>query len=67
MRRRDFLRDTAGSLALLDAPTPRDAFIVERLREAGAVLLAKTNLSEWANMRSTRSSSGVERSGRPDA
>ncbi len=54
----DRMLTTAGSLALLDAPTPRDAFIVERLREAGAVLLAKTNLSEWANMRSTRSSSG---------
>ncbi len=54
----DRMLTTAGSLALVDAPRPRDAFIVERLREAGAVLLAKTNLSEWANMRSTRSSSG---------
>jgi amidase len=49
---------TAGSLALTGTVAPRDAFIVRRLREAGAVLLGKTNLSEWANFRSTRSSSG---------
>src|SRR5262245_52859382 len=49
---------TAGSLALEGAPTPPDAFIVARLREAGAVILGKTNLSEWANFRSTRSTSG---------
>ncbi len=55
----DHMKTTAGSLALADAPTPKaDAFIVKRLREAGAVLLGKTNLSEWANLRSTRSSSG---------
>ena len=55
----DRMKTTAGSLALVDAPAPRqDAFIVQRLREAGAILLGKTNLSEWANMRSTRSSSG---------
>ncbi len=55
----DRMKTTAGSLALADAPAPRqDAFIVQRLREAGAILLGKTNLSEWANMRSTRSSSG---------
>src|SRR6266436_3170348 len=42
---------TAGSLALLGGPAPKDAFIVARLRAAGAVLLAKTNLSEWANFR----------------
>ncbi len=53
------MKTTAGSLALADAPTPnRDAFIVQRLREAGAVILGKTNLSEWANFRSTRSISG---------
>lgn len=55
----DRMKTTAGSLALADAPAPKeDAFIVQRLREAGAVLLGKTNLSEWANLRSSRSSSG---------
>ena len=48
---------TAGSPALLGARPP-DAFIVSRLRAAGAVILAKANLSEWANFRSTRSTSG---------
>ncbi|MGD0559981.1 MAG: amidase family protein, partial [Streptosporangiaceae bacterium] len=48
---------TAGSLALLPA-APDDAFIVRRLREAGAVILGKANLSEWANFRSTHSTSG---------
>ncbi len=55
----DRMKTTAGSLALLDAPTPKeDAFIVKQLRDAGAVLLGKTNLSEWANFRSENSSSG---------
>ena len=55
----DSMKTTAGSLALLDAPAPReDAFIVRQLRLAGAVILGKTNLSEWANYRSTSSSSG---------
>lgn len=55
----DRMHTTAGSLALLDAPTPaQDAFLAARLREAGAILLAKTNLSEWANFRSSSSSSG---------
>ena len=54
----DRMQTTAGSIALLDAKAPRDAFIVGRLREAGAVILGKTNLSEWANFRSTRSTSG---------
>src|SRR5262245_42508068 len=49
---------TAGSLALEGAPPPSDAFIAARLRDAGAVILGKTNLSEWANFRSTRSTSG---------
>ena len=54
----DRMQTTAGSLALVGAPAPKDAFIAARLREAGAVILGKTNLSEWANFRSTRSSSG---------
>ncbi|MFN2391114.1 MAG: amidase [Pyrinomonadaceae bacterium] len=55
----DRMKTTAGSFALIDAPTPkRDAFLVEQLRKAGAVILGKTNLSEWANFRSTNSSSG---------
>ena len=61
----DKMKTTAGSLALVDAPTPaKDAFIVERLREAGAVLLGKTNLSEWANFRDNDSSSGWSGRGR---
>ncbi len=54
----DRMKTTAGSLALVDAPAPRDAALVERLRAAGAVILGKTNLSEWANFRSTHSMSG---------
>ena len=54
----DRMMTTAGSLALEGSHAPRDAFLVERLREAGAVLLGKTNLSEWANIRSTNSTSG---------
>ena len=49
---------TAGSLALEGSIPPRDAFVAARLRQAGAVLLGKANLSEWANFRSNRSSSG---------
>ena len=54
----DQMLTTAGSLALTYGPAPDDAFVVKRLREAGAIILGKTNLSEWANFRSTRSSSG---------
>ena len=54
----DQMMTTAGSLALMGSRASQDAFIVSKLREAGAVLLGKTNLSEWANFRSTRSSSG---------
>jgi amidase len=50
--------NSAGSLALADNRPAQDAFVVARLRAAGAVILGKTNLSEWANFRSTRSSSG---------
>ena len=54
----DRMMTTAGSLALVGAMPPRDAFVAERLRAAGAVILGKTNLSEWANFRSNRASSG---------
>ncbi len=54
----DQMMTTAGSLALLNHKAAKDAFIVKKLREAGAVILGKTNLSEWANFRSTRSASG---------
>jgi amidase len=54
----DRMTTTAGSLALEGSIAARDAFIVERLRAAGAVILGKTNLSEWANFRSTHSTSG---------
>ncbi|HUO50879.1 MAG TPA: amidase [Gemmatimonadaceae bacterium] len=54
----DRMQTTAGSLALVGAKVPRDAFIAARLRAAGAVILGKANLSEWANYRSTHASSG---------
>jgi amidase len=54
----DRMQTTAGSLALVGQKVPRDAAVAARLREAGAVILGKTNLSEWANYRSTNSSSG---------
>jgi amidase len=54
----DHMKTSAGSLALADHVAGSDAFIVARLREAGAVILGKTNLSEWANFRSRDSSSG---------
>ncbi|HTV78004.1 MAG TPA: amidase [Steroidobacteraceae bacterium] len=54
----DALLTTAGSLALMDSKPRQDAFIVRRLRAAGALILAKSNLSEWANFRSSHSTSG---------
>lgn len=54
----DKMQTTAGSLALEGNIAPKDAFIIKKMREAGAVVLGKTNLSEWANFRSTNSSSG---------
>ena len=54
----DPMETTAGSLALVGSEVPQDAWVTQQLREAGAVVLGKTNLSEWANFRSERSSSG---------
>lgn len=54
----DKMHTTAGALAIADNIAQHDAFIAHKLREAGAVILGKTNLSEWANFRSTRSTSG---------
>lgn len=54
----DNMETTAGSLALLDAKPQKDSFVVKQLRDAGALILGKTNLSEWANMRSSHSTSG---------
>jgi amidase len=54
----DKMLTTAGSIALNDNHASKDAFIVSKLREAGAIVLGKTNLSEWANFRSERSASG---------
>jgi amidase len=55
----DKMLTTAGSLALVGCPKPqKDSFVAQRLRQAGAVILGKTNLSEWANIRSSHSTSG---------
>lgn len=54
----DKMATTAGSLALVGSKPPKDAFLVQQLRKAGVVILGKTNLSEWANIRSNRSTSG---------
>jgi amidase len=54
----DRMMTTAGSLALLGSIAPQDSFVAKKLREAGAVILGKTNLSEWANFRGDHSSSG---------
>jgi amidase len=54
----DRMQTTAGSLALLGSKPTRDSFVAQKLRESGAVILGKTNLSEWANIRSSHSSSG---------
>jgi amidase len=54
----DRMSTTAGSLALAGVRASRDAYVAHKLREAGAVIIGKTNLSEWANMRSTHSVSG---------
>jgi len=54
----DRMATTAGSLALVGSKPPADSFLVQRLRAAGAIILGKTNLSEWANIRASRSTSG---------
>ncbi len=54
----DRMETTAGSLTLVGSKPPHDAFLVKKLREAGVVLLGKTNLSEWANIRCSYSTSG---------
>src|ERR1700722_11561175 len=54
----DNLMTTAGSLALVGSKPPKDSFVAKKLRAAGAVILGKTNLSEWANIRSSHSTSG---------
>ena len=54
----DKMETTAGSLALVGVRPPKDAFVVRKLRDAGAVILGKTNLSEWANFRASESMSG---------
>ena len=59
--------NSAGSLALADHRPAKDAFLVARLREAGAVILGKTNLSEWANFRSEPVDVGLELARRADA
>jgi amidase len=60
----DRMLTTAGSYALATSPAPKDAFLVDRLRAAGAVILGKANLSEWANFRSKHSVSGWSARGR---
>jgi amidase len=54
----DKMMTTAGSLAMVGSKPPKDSFVAQRLRAAGAVILGKTNLSEWANIRSSHSISG---------
>ncbi len=54
----DRMQTTAGSLGLVGSVPPKDAFVAKKLRDAGAVILGKTNLSEWANIRSSHSTSG---------
>ena len=55
---KDKMNNTAGSWALVGATVPTDSFMAKKLREAGAIILGKTNLSQWANYRSSNSSNG---------
>ncbi|KAH7303438.1 amidase signature domain-containing protein [Stachybotrys elegans] len=59
----DGMNNTAGSFALLGAKVPQDSFVAQKLREAGAIILGKSNLSQWANFRSTNSSNGWSANG----
>jgi amidase len=52
------METTAGSLALVGSRVPRDAFIVQKLRQSGAIILGKTSLSEWSNIRSDNTTRG---------
>ncbi len=54
----DRMMTTAGSLALVGAKVPKDSFVAQKLRASGAIIFGKTNLSEWANIRSSHSTSG---------
>ena len=54
----DKMQTTAGSLALVGSKVPKDSFVAQKLRETGVIIIGKTNLSEWANIRSRHSSSG---------
>lgn len=63
MATKDKMETTAGSWALLGSVVPRDAHVVHRLREAGALLLGKANLAEWADMRSNNCSEGYSARG----
>jgi amidase len=54
----DKMQTTAGSMALMGTPAKNDAFIVKKLRDAGAIILGKANMSEWSNIRSSRATSG---------
>lgn len=58
MATHDKMQTTAGSWALLGSKVPKDAFIVSRLRQAGAVILGHTNMGEWASVRSSEYSTG---------
>src|SRR5260370_10226408 len=61
----DRMQTTAGSLALVGSRPAQDSGVVRKLRDAGAVVLGKTNLSEWANIRSSHSTSGWSGRGGP--
>lgn len=63
MATRDKMQTTAGSWALLGSKVPKDAHVVSRLRQAGAVILGHANMSEWASVRSSQESTGYSARG----